>query len=519
MALTGRPVTESDSDRDGSKIQINDSPGLSFAQAKPALLQNGLKLLAQGPFPGRISMHGIEAMGNNRDNIPEAVPSKPRDIVTNTPVKIEGSKPTSKIEPRSIVAGLTRHDLQKWPCRRCHFVHRGGECEARCIGCGSKRHDKHDLACPFIDKVRQDELSPVLVRKETLSFREPPSQIKLGDPQISSTMQLSLECQRRGFNPEFKYYRGRDEGDNRADLLIKDVFISGRGISYKSQKDARDALAPKGLEVVRKMGYGPITAGLGAGKVMDKPIPRSTPIVGSKTMRSPPSVQRSASRSQNFSHHQPETRMTLRESENPVTDFLKSSQSVPHWRERPANTMAGSISTEPRLMGSFPNREVKAAVVVELPGDIDSRAARATVERAVAANPQTNISLHLPANVSVEVAQAYGMALSAMTTSSRRRSRSRSRSPLREVQRDQRECDRDRDRIYRDRERDLHPSRSSGWPQPQRTSIDAYRPLLQALPRHHIEDSRFRLSPPPEFKYCPTHERRDRYSRDGVYRH
>jgi hypothetical protein len=515
MALTERPQpTGFDSNRDRSTTLMNDFSGLPFAQAERSLPQDGLELSAQGPFPGRINVHGLEAMGEHRDSILEAAPSRPRAMVTPTPVKIENSRPTSKIEPRAIVVGLTRYDLQKWPCRRCHFVHRGGECETSCIGCGSKRHDKHDFICPFKDKVRQDDNSQVPGKKESMPFKEPPSQLKPAEPQISSTMQLSLECQRRGFNPEFKYYRGSHEGDNRADLLIKDVLISGRGISYKSQKDARDALAPKGLEVVRKMSYGPMTGGPDARRIIDKPTVRSVANAGSKHIRGPPSALRSSSRSQSFPYNQSEKRPSLRETEDPVMDFIKSAQSPPHWRERPANTIVSSASTEPKRMGPSQQPKAKASVVVELPANIESHAARATVEKAVAANPQTNISLHFPANVSVEVAQAYGLAIGAMASSSRRRSRSRSRSPVREVQRDQR--DRDRDRVYRDRERDFLPYRSSVLA--QRTSIDAYRPSPQAVPRQRVEDYRLRLSPPPESKYYPPNDRRGRYTRDGLDR-
>lgn len=517
MALTGRlQPTEFDSNRERSTTMMNDFSGLPFAQAERSLPQDDLKLSAQGPFPGRISVHDLQAMGENRDSVLEAAPSRPRAMVTPAPLKFENSRPTSKIEPRAMVVGLTRYDLQKWPCRRCHFVHRGGECEISCIGCGSKRRDKHDLICPFKDKVRQDDNSQMPRKKESMPFKEPLSQLKPAEPQISSTMQLSLECQRRGFNPEFKYYRGSDEGDNRADLLIKDVLISGRGISYKSQKDARDALASKGLEVVRKMAYGPMTGGPDAGRIIDKPTFRSVPNARSKPIRSPPSALRSSSRSQSFPYNQSGKRPSLKETEDPVMDFIKSAQSPPHWRERPANTIVSSASAEPKHMGPSQHLKAKTSVVVELPANIESHAARATVEKAVAANPQTNISLHFPANVSVEVAQAYGLAIRAMATSSRRRSRSRSRSlsPIREVQRDQR--DRDRDRVYRDRERDFLPYRSSIWP--QRASVDAYRPLPQDVPRQRVEDYRLRLSPPPESKYYPPNNRRDRYTRDGLDR-
>ena len=511
MALTERlQPTEFDSNRERSTTLTNDFSGLPFAQAERSLPRDGLKLPAQGPFPGRINVHDLQAMGESRDSVLEAAPSRPRAMVTPAIVKIENSKPTSKIEPRTMVVGLSRYDLQKWPCRRCHFVHRGGECETSCIGCGSKRRDKHDLICPFKDKVRQDDNSQVTRKKESLPFKEPPLQLKPAEPQISSTMQLSLECQRRGFNPEFKYYRGSHEGDNRADLLIKDVLISGRGISYKSQKDARDALASKGLEVVRKMAYGPMTGGPDAGRIIDKPTVRSVPNAGSKPIRSPPAL-RSSSRSQSFPYNQSEKRPSLRGTEDPVMDFVKLAQSPPHWRERPANTIVSSASTEPKHMGPSQQLKAKASVVVELPANIESHAAQATVEKAVAANPQTNISLHFPANVSVEVAQAYGLAIRAMATSSRRRSRSRSRSPVREVQRDQR--GRGRDRVYRDRERGFLPYRSSVWP--QRASIDAYRPSPQAVPRQRVEDYRLRLSPPPESKYYPPNDRRDRYTREG----
>lgn len=490
---------------------MSGSPGRHLAQAGCSLLEDGPKIPAQGPFPGRIDMHGIQAMGDNRDNILEAAPSKPRAMLIPAPLKVENSRPISVTDLRAIaISSLTRHDLEKLPCRRCHFVHRGGECETSCIGCGSRQHNTHDLICPFKNKVRLEEHSQVPVKRESMSLHEPPSRFKPIDPHISATMQLSLECQRRGFNPEFKYYRGKDEGDNRADLWIKDVLISGGGISYKSQKDARDALAPKGLEVVRKMGYGLFSGGLETGKLFGGTSHRSGPNAGSTPIRNPPTELRSSYRSQGFPARQPETRAGLRDIEDPVIDLIKSAQSPPHWRERPANIMVSSAPTKPKNLGSSQQATGRGSVDVELPGNIESHAARATVERAVAANPQTNISLHFPANVSVEIAQAYGLAISAIATSSRRRSRSR--SPVREVGRDYRARDRD----YRDRERDLHHSRSSVWP--PRTLIDAYRPSPHIVPRKRAEDSRLRLSLPPESKYYPPHERRDRYSRDGPAR-
>jgi hypothetical protein len=514
MALTERLVGIS-SNRDRSTTLMSDSPAYPFSQAGRASLQDGSKTPAQGPFPGRVNVHGIHAMDDNRGSILEAAPSKPRAMLIPAPVKVEKSKPTSGTEPRTSLTPLTRNDLEKWPCRRCHFVHRGGECETSCIGCGSRRHDKHALVCPFKKKVRQEDHPQVPMKRETMSLHEPPSRFKPIDPHISATMQLSLECQRRGFNPEFKYYRGRDEGDNRADLWIKDVLISGGGISYKSQKDARDALAPKGLEVVRKMGYGLVPGGFEAGKIMSATSHRSVPNAGSTSIRSPLSALRSSSRSRSFPARQPEKRASLTEIGDPVMDLIKSALSPLQWKERPANTIANTTPTESKRLESSHQTVAKSGVVVELPANIESHAARATVERVVAANPQTNISLHFPANVSVEIAQAYGLAISAMAISSRRRSRTR--SPVRDVERDYRERDRDRDRDrcrdYRERERDLHHSRSSSVWTP-RNSIDAYRPSPHAVPRNRIENSRLRLSPPPESKYYPPHDRRDRYSRD-----
>lgn len=503
MALTERLVGFV-SNRDKSATLMGDYQGR-------ALLQAGSKIPAQGPFPGRINVHGIQAMGDNRDSILEAAPSKPRAMLIPASVKVENSKPTSGTEPRT---SLTRHDLEKWPCRRCHFVHRGGECETSCIGCGSKWHDKHELTCPFKNKVRQEDHSQVPVKRESRSLREPPSRFKHIDPHISATMQLSLECQRRGFNPEFKYYRGKDEGDNRADLWIKDVLISGGGISYKSQKDARDALAPKGLEVVRKMGYSLVPGGVEAGKIRRGTSHRSVPNAGSTSIRSPPSALRSSSRSQSFPARQPEKRAGLREIEDPVMDLIKSAQSPPHWKERPAHTIASSTPTESKRLGPSEEAAAKGSVILHLPDTINPHNARDTIERAVAANPQTNISLHFPANVSVEIAQAYGLAISAMAISSRRRSRSR--SPVRHVERDYRERDRERDRDYRDCERDLHHSRSSAWP--PGNSIDAYHPSSHTVLRDRVEDSRLRLSPPLESKYYPPHNRRRRCSRDGPAR-
>lgn len=505
-ALTERPATPRlDSNSNRSMALMSGSALRPFAQAERSLLRDGPQVLAQGPFPGRISVHGLQAVGGYRDNILEATALKPRAMLMPAPVKVENSRPTARTEPRTIEVGLTRHDLQKWPCRRCHFVHKGGGCETSCIGCGSKWHDKHNLNCPFKNKVRQDDNLQIPVKKEPISFRESPGLFKAPDPHISSTMQLSLECQRRGFNPEFKYYRGRDDGDNRADLLIKDVLISGGGVSYKSQKDARDALAPKGLEVVRNMGYGPVTGRPDTGRIVQG---ASVAHAGSKSTRSPPSVLGSGSKSQGFPYRQPEKRAGLREMDYPVMDLIKSAQSLPTCREPPANVMVSSTSTESKRLGPSQQPAHKHSVVVELPGNIESHAARATVERAVAANPQTNISLHFPANVSVEVAQAYGLAISTMASSSRRRSRSR--SPVREVQRDHRCRDRERER-----ERDFYRSRAPVWP--PRASTDAYRPSPHAVPRHRVEDSRLRLSPPPESKYYPPHDRRDRYSRDELH--
>jgi hypothetical protein len=509
MALTERPAASGfASGRDKSAALISDSLGRPFPQAGRSCPHDTSKLPAQGPFSCRINVHGTQALGEHRDSILEAAPSKPRAMLTPAPAKAENSRPTAGTEVKTIVNSLTRHDLEKWPCRRCLFVHRGGECETSCIGCGSRRHDKHDLICPFKNKLRQEDHAQVPVKKEYMPLNEPPSRLRPADPRVSSTMQLSLECQRRGFNPEFKYYRGRDEGDNRADLWIRDKLISGGGISYKSQKDARDALAPKGLEVVRKMGYGLVTGGLDAGRMMGGTSLRPVPSAGSTSVRSPPSVLRSSSRSQGFPARQSEKRAGLRETEDAVMDLIKSVQ-TPHWRERPADALISSAPTNTRRLGPSQQVVAKGSVTIKLPDNINPHSARDTIEKAVAANPQTNISLHFPANVSVEIAQAYGLAISAMATSSRRRSRSRSRSPVRGSEREYR----DRDCDYRDRERDIYYSRSSVWP--PRTMTDAYRPSPHAIPRKRVDDSRLRLSPPPEPKYQPLHERRDRHYRDG----
>lgn len=511
MALTERLVGFA-SNINRSATSMSDSPGRLFPQVGCTSTPNCSTIAASGPSPGRINVHSTQAIGDNHDSILEAAPSKPRAMLVSTPVKNKNRRPASGTESKASLISLTRHDLEKWPCRRCQFVHRGAECETSCIGCGSRRHDKHDLTCPFKNKVRQENHSQVSVKRESTSLHDQPPRFKPIDPHISATMLLSLECQRRGFNPEFKYYRGKDEGDNRADLWIKDVLISGGGISYKSQKDARDALAPKGLEVVRKMGYGLVPRALEAGKTIDVTSSRSVPNAGSTSIRSPSSALESSSRSRSFPERQPEKRAGLREIEDPIMDLIESAQSPPHWRERPANIIISSAPTESKRLGTSEEAAAKGSVIVKLPDTISPHNARDMIERAVAANPQTNISLHFPANVSVEIAQAYGLAISAMAASSRHRSRSRSRSPVRQVERDYRERDRERDRDYRDCERDIHHFRSSVWP--PRNSIDAYRPSPQTVPRKRIEDYRLRLSPPPESKYYPPHDRRDRHSRD-----
>ena len=69
---------------------------------------------------------------------------------------------------------------------------------------------------------------------------------------------------------------------------------------------------------------------------------RSVPNARSTSIRSPPSALRSSSRSQSFPARQPEKRAGLREIEDPVMDLIKSAQSPPHWKERPAHTIASS---------------------------------------------------------------------------------------------------------------------------------------------------------------------------------
>jgi hypothetical protein len=260
----------------------------------------------EGLYPGRQAMQGTQVIGSNLDSRIEATPSRPRAMQTPALISIENTKsvprlegglsssglgPTNLSKPRAMQTtvppaaentkpaarresvwsstGLRRADLQKWPCRRCHFVHKGSECETECIACGTDQHDRHLSTCPFKYKKRLEESSQQptikLEPEGSTEMRFPP----VVNSRVSATMRLSLECQRRGFNPEFQYYSRKDvDNHHQADLYIKNIFISGGGKAYNSQKDARDALAPRGLEIVRQMGYGPSAGPLEQPKVV-----------------------------------------------------------------------------------------------------------------------------------------------------------------------------------------------------------------------------------------------------------
>ncbi len=187
-----------------------------------------------------------------------------------------------------------------------------------------------------------------------------------------------------------------------------------------------------------------------------------------------------------------------------------------------ANTIDRSTSLDSQLQSSS-LRTGSESVIVKLPGNIDSSKALDNVGKAVAANPGASISLYFPANVSVEVAQAYGRAVSAMATLSRRRSR----SPMREIDREYRDRDRYRrdNEHFREREREPHRADQSSLQFPRHPSrhgiSDSYRPGscpgprrdILDFPRQRVEGARLRLTPPQMAKNQPQYKGIDREPR------
>ena len=400
-------------------------------------------------------------------------PSQPRAMRGNDPmVKIERA-----MEPRKFATNLPavrEVDLQKWPCHKCHFVHRGSECERSCIGCKSHSYKRHDLMCPYRNKIRIDDepprpyVRPVVKQEESV---EPLHSLNRGFNDLfppSPTMRLSMECQKRGFNPAYTYYGNTALGKFKADLYIKGTHISGNGIVYHSQKDARDALAKQGLDVVLKMYPGP-----DAGRLQQN---------------------RPRFKNEDGLFDKP----SLNEATRALTPVILGSSMRP--TERQPIAMARMPPHQDMMDIDSPSHCTRRSPEVELPGNIDPHMVGGMLRRAFS-NSTNPITVNLPANVSVEVAQAYAKGLSTMAIPSHRiryvsRSRARSRSRSRSHARS-RSPPRDRlyDRYYRDR--DNHP--------PPRGTVDAYRPSRDGGLRIKVEeDSRHRLSPPqPRPRHSP----------------
>lgn len=476
-------------------------------------------------YPRGEAMYGVQAMNCKLDSQMEATSLMPRALQTRAPTSLEDAKPITRSEPKKMVSSLRLVDLAKQPCRRCLFFHKGGDCETACLGCGTENPLEHKSTCPYRNKNRQEEPAPVPIKMEPKSFsdvcsspgnasrdmrsrrptlpRDMRPSLPTATPSMSATMKLSLECQRRGFNPQFQYYsiKGVDN-HHQADLWIQDFLISGEGRTYKSQKDARDALASRGLERLR---------------VLD--IAASGPAAA-----------------------------------------IKPSRSI---SAGPLEVNAGESA---QVLAS---RQGKTAIgaVVNLPSTIDPRAIRSVIQSAVACNPNTNISLHLPANVSLRVAEAYGRAIGEIASSSRRRSQ----SPMRDINKEYRTREpqtRDHERFqergrewlregYRERQQrapradrylpsspySRHPLnsyrpdaraeprleiQSRTEPRPQIHNRSGIRPDIHArpdprreisdFPRQRVEDSRLRLSPPPDTKYQPPYECKDHEIRGRLSR-
>jgi hypothetical protein len=216
-------------------------------------------------LPQRPAEPGVGAEGNDMTakytSLLRVAPSQPKAMrpMTATDVRMtmnaRVNKPTKTTLPK-----LTEVDLQKGPCRRCRFVHKGGDCEKSCIGCGSIHHDRHEVVCAFRDRrpnKAQNRFPFLKKESDYFGMRASSGVADLKDSSNHSSLdrnstasKLSLECQKRGFNPNFKYYEDPVLDKYKADLYINGKFISGEGISYRSQKEARDALAQKGLDLL-----------------------------------------------------------------------------------------------------------------------------------------------------------------------------------------------------------------------------------------------------------------------------
>jgi hypothetical protein len=449
----------------------------------------------------------IQKTGSAASNLARQIitaPSQPRAM---REIKGPESKAIKAVEGCGASTKLPRLrevDLAKWPCRTCQFVHRGSECETVCIGCGSNSPDRHDLKCPYRNKKRLEDFAHSTAKQEgglhdKVSFNNAPSDLFTN----SVTTKLSVECQKRGFNPEFRYYGNEKTGEFMADLRVKDKMVSGEGRVHRSQKEARDFLAEKGLKVVLMMDY-------------LEPARRST--VRARTMSrhedgSFDKPVQSATREPSLKHH-----LAAKARTRPGPPPAETESSLEYHNRMDVDKSdegAGKHRAE-----TSSNTVTNRKEVASLPTNVSVRDVPGVIDR-ILSNGPTSITFNLPANVSTDIAEAYGRGF-AMVMHPRRRthSRSRSRSPAR-----------DRPRIDRDyRERDEYYNRPGRLPvrDEYRPARDEYRvirdrDLMCDRTRKTVGDARLRLSPPADLKSqrhikeepkSPDSQRLDRHYRN-----
>jgi hypothetical protein len=190
------------------------------------------------------------------------VPSGPKAMRNFTDHQKTGSQFGNRTFEPINAMGLRQVDLEKGPCGRCLFVHRGSDCEKWCIGCGVTDPLRHTKTCPWVDKRRPEgnalggisSFHPA-TEKETEKGRARAKEEKRSAELRAIVTELSRECQRRGFNPNWRYQPSSGGTKFKCDLYLKDVLVSGNDREYNSQQDARNALGKKGLQAIRAMKY------------------------------------------------------------------------------------------------------------------------------------------------------------------------------------------------------------------------------------------------------------------------
>lgn len=441
--------------------------------------------------------------------------TKTRRAIAALPLRSSATTPSDSPIPSVPSKNVRDVDLLKKPCGRCGFVHRGHQCETQCMGCGSKKVGHHSTACPFQKTSKgikpagaaqrpAESRASVSVMTNTAQTKTTPAAIPeliRPKPHISfdgrrqtAAGRLSTECQRRGFNPVFKFVTSKVM-EFGCSVQVDRIWIHGTRTDFRSEKDAKEDVAMKALLMVEKWPMDSNAAQIALMKESSDNSISSVTDHGAKIGRDR-GLSSSSGGNKGVKDLTANSRFMSSATDKAITSNLSNSRlmssasgrtisNLPNSRSMPSatdGTMGSSMSNHPTIAPVLQQSTVGGRSV-NLPGLVDPRAVHGILENAIA-NAQSGVVFNLPGNVSVEVAEAYGRAMSRIARPRyRSRSRSRSRSPQRSPP---------------------YQSRRRAW---SRANADYYRPADRfgdpVYRRRsddivvHPEDQRGRLSPLP----------------------